>query len=245
MIKKTLLILSFSLYFVFGIQNSVANKAPKLSLKVVDSIYKPYVFPKNWKNDYLGKDFNYLEKKEEITFWQRLSDWFYDLIRRIFNFSNISDTTRVGNIFLWAIGIALFCVAVYLISKQFLQKEGAWIFNKSEGKSNVDFDLIKKNLSDVDFEKLIQDTIKSGQNRLAIRYYYIWTLKKLSQKRKIEFNPEKTNSDYLFEIKDENTKSDFKYISYLYNYIWYGEFDLSENEFESAKSSFEKTIQSI
>ena len=61
----------------------------------------------------------------------------------------------------------------------------------------------------------------------------------------INFLPEKTNSDYYNEIQSEKIKFDFKYVSYLYNYIWYGEFELDTDTFDKAKESFIKMIQSI
>jgi hypothetical protein len=67
----------------------------------------------------------------------------------------------------------------------------------------------------------------------------------MSEKQIIEWDAEKTNSDYVYEIKNEQFKNNFNYLSYLYNYIWYGEFDIDDVTFEKAKASFEKTIQSI
>jgi hypothetical protein len=67
----------------------------------------------------------------------------------------------------------------------------------------------------------------------------------MSEREIIIWDLEKTNSDYLNEIKNEQLKADFAYLSYLYNYIWYGEFELDVNTFEKAKTAFEKTIQSI
>ncbi|WP_321538612.1 hypothetical protein [Flavobacterium piscinae] len=67
----------------------------------------------------------------------------------------------------------------------------------------------------------------------------------MSYKNMIEWDIEKTNSDYLYELKEPLFKSDFEYVSYLYNYIWYGEFELDEPTFEKAKSAFEKIIKSF
>ena len=101
------------------------------------------------------------------------------------------------------------------------------------------------NIIAVDFEKLIKQSIQSGEHRLSIRYYYLFLLKKMSEKELIEWDVEKTNSDYIYEIKLPQLKADFEYLSYLYNYIWYGEFDISQQEFEKAKKAFDTTIQSI
>jgi len=70
--------------------------------------------------------------------------------------------------------------------------------------------------------------------------------KKTTLKKKvIEWDIEKTNSDYLYEIKNEKLRNDFAYLSYLYNYIWYGEFELEEETFTKAIQSFEKTSKTL
>jgi hypothetical protein len=67
----------------------------------------------------------------------------------------------------------------------------------------------------------------------------------MSDKNIIEWDIEKTNSDYSYEIKNEKLKEDFNYLSYLYNYIWYGEFELTEDTFNKTKKSFETTFQTL
>ena len=87
--------------------------------------------------------------------------------------------------------------------------------------------------------------MQSGEKRLTIRYYYLWLLKIMAQKQIIEWDIEKTNSDYLYELKDQAQKEDFTYLSYLYNYIWYGEFEMDETTFAKAKNDFEKSIKTF
>ena len=59
----------------------------------------------------------------------------------------------------------------------------------------------------------------------------------------IDWTP--TNSDYLYEIKNPAQKHEFEYLSYLYNYIWYGEFELDDETFYKAKTAFENAIKSL
>ena len=67
----------------------------------------------------------------------------------------------------------------------------------------------------------------------------------MSQRELIVWDIEKTNSDYVYEIKDEFLKQEFSYLSYLYNYIWYGEFDLEDETFNQAKTAFESAIKKL
>ena len=65
----------------------------------------------------------------------------------------------------------------------------------------------------------------------------------MSRQQIIEWDVEKTNSDYLYEIKNQEIKDEFAYLLYLYNNIWYGEFELDDATFAKAKNAFEKAIK--
>ena len=92
---------------------------------------------------------------------------------------------------------------------------------------------------------LFHSLVKENNYRLAIRYYYLWLLKTLSQEDLIAYDVEKTNSDYYREIKNKHTKKEFSYASYLYNHIWYGEFDIDETQFEKAKKAFTQLLRTL
>ena len=206
-------------------------------------IITPKFHPK-LKEKYNDDAFQYEVKVAEKGLWDRFTEWLSYWFKRLFGLSdNVSD--NAVNITLKVIATIIVLYVIYLIVKVTLNKEGQWIFGKSTTKKIINHDDIERNLQHVDFEKLITSTLKSGNQRLAIRYYYLWLLKKMSEKNIIDWNPEKTNSDYWYEIENQTLKNDFSYLSYLYNYIWYGEFEITETSFESMKKTFETTIQSI
>ena len=91
-------------------------------------------------------------------------------------------------------------------------------------------------------EKLIKQANANGEYRLTVRYYYLWMLKQFSDKEIIRWDIEKTNSDYQYEIKDATLKEEFNYLSYLYDYCWYGEFDINKEQIQQIEKAFAKTI---
>ena len=111
---------------------------------------------------------------------------------------------------------------------------------KNESQNINDFNYVEENLKEVNFETLIEDALKEKNYRLATRYLYLKSLKLLTNKDIIEWHYDKTNSEYLNEIKNENTKSVFKRISYIYDYVWYGEFPIDEAVYNKNISDFEK-----
>lgn len=202
-------------------------------------------FEPAFKEKYNSDDFVYEEKTKEQNAWDRFKEWIADFFSRLLGLANNRATIGIVDFALKTLAVLIILFVVYLIVKSILNKDGKWIFGKNSDRRLINYDEIEKNLHLVDFEKLIKQSIQSGEKRLTIRYYYLWLLKKMSERQIIEWDAEKTNSDYLYEIKSESFKNQFAYLSYLYNYIWYGEFEIDEQAFEKARKAFEKSIQSV
>lgn len=244
----------YFIVLIFSLSTQAADSLASAKPKVVTVDEKkittdqgaivPVHFEAKFKEKYASNEFQYEVKRSEKSWWDRFLAWLEQLFKDLFGLSDGVSSTAVD----WTINILatlIVLVVIYLIVKSILNKEGQWIFGKSTTKKIISYDDIERNLQHIDFEKLIKETQKSGDKRLVVRYYYLWILKKMSEKDLIEWNPEKTNSDYLYEIKSEALRKDFGYVSYLYNYIWYGEFEVDESTFDQAIASLEKTLKSV
>lgn len=205
----------------------------------------PKSFPKNFKKKYTDTAFVYEFKTPGKNAWDRFKEWLASILKKLFSFSDNKTSTLLVEIFLRVIAVVIVIAVIYMIVKAIMNKEGQWIFGKDSDKKIINYDEIEKNLHLIDFEKLIQKSLASNEKRMVIRYYYLWLLKKMSARQIIVWDLEKTNSDYLYEIKEQTWKDDFAYLSYLYNYIWYGEFHLDDVTFSKAKNAFEKSIKHL
>lgn len=248
--NKWLLIFCFFTSALLSAQDTIANKArtavayTEKDIRTEDSILSGPKFGVSLKDKYNDSAFQYEVKAGEKGIWERFKQWLSDLFENLFGISDgVSGNAVDATINIIATLVVLY--VIYLIAKLILNKEGQWIFGKSTTKKIITHDDIESNLREVDFEKLIASTLKSGNQRLAIRYYYLWLLRKMSEKDIIDWNPEKTNSDYFYEIGNEALRQDFTYASYLYNYIWYGEFEITDHHFENIRKTFETTLQSV
>lgn len=223
---------------------SVPSK-DSLRISVDTTAVSTVTFDKKFKEKYNDKSYIYEEKAPVKSAWERFKEWMAEWLMRNFDMKDTQAALTFFDYAINTIAILLILLAIYLIVKAILKKEGTWIFGSKTDVDIIRYDEIEKNLLLVDFEKLIKESIKSGEHRLSIRYYYLFLLKKLSEKNIIAWDAEKTNSDYLYEIKSPQLKANFEYLSYLYNYIWYGEFELTVTEFQKAKKAFDTTLQSI
>ncbi len=230
------------------INNSIQTEKSIFSEKDIyedDNTIQPKNFKKNFKENYKDSEFIYEEKTKEKNAWDRFKEWLSGIVQNLFGFTNNEASMKFIVLLFKFLAILVVGFVVYLIVKAILNKEGKWIFGKNSDKKIINYSDIEKNLQLVDFENLIKKTMLSGEKRLTIRYYYLWLLKKMSANEIIVWDLEKTNSDYLYEIKNQSTKDEFAYLSYLYNYIWYGEFELDQETFNKAKTAFEKAIKSL
>jgi len=193
----------------------------------------------HFKEKYLAdSDFIYNHEEGGKSFLDRLLEKLGLLLNKLFGNGTItkySDLT--GFVFKSLCGlIVLF--AVYLIIRLMMNHKGKWFFTKKNESIPFDIHNTEQLIQHADFEQLIAEMEKQGDTRQGIRLYYLWLLKDLKEHELIVWLPEKTNADYLFELKEETLKKKFSYLSYLYNYIWYGEFSIGDMEYSSAKQAF-------
>ncbi|PZR21208.1 MAG: DUF4129 domain-containing protein, partial [Flavobacterium psychrophilum] len=178
------------------------------------------------------------------TLWDRFWEAVGNFLDSLFSSGSKATGTSAFGIFMRILAFLLIGFVVYMIVRIILKKENMWIFGRSSKKIQSN-DITIENIHELDFNKLTEETKNEGNYRLAIRYYYLWVLKKLSSREIIDWHWDKTNSDYLYEIKDNTLRKDFEYLSYLYDYSWYGEFPIDSDAFIKAEKAFRKTLNTI
>ncbi|QLC65619.1 DUF4129 domain-containing protein [Flavobacterium sp. LPB0248] len=231
----------------------MAQDPPKISgikytekdIKVDSSNIQIRHFEKDFKKKYTDKDFVYEYKAPEKSWWDHFKHWLARQIFNFFNFSSVKTSLNFVSILFRIIAILVVIVLIYFIVRALTKQEGRWIFGKNANKRTLFYSDAEKNIHLLDFEKLIKESIEAGEKRIAIRYYYLWLLKVMAQHHYIEWDIEKTNSDYLYELYNPAHKEEFTYLSYLYNYIWYGEFEIDDATFRKTENRFKKALKTF
>lgn len=214
---------------------------PPPPVKYTDRKFNP-----GFKKNYTGNDFDYEPKPEADNWLTKVFAWIRKILRMLFGSgSNAQGTTSSAGAWLYkSLWILIILVVVYFIARAVLQKDGIWIFGRTDKKITV-ADVEAGNIHEMDFASLIEKTKSEENYRLALRYYYLWLLKKLSAREIIAWNWDKTNTDYYYEIKNTALRDDFKYLSYVYDHSWYGDFDINEKAFAKAEKAFKKTLNTL
>ncbi|MNK83634.1 hypothetical protein D3C87_1034540 [compost metagenome] len=202
-----------------------------------DNALHPKNFTPNFKSKYDGDDFNYEAQKPK----ESLLDLIKRKIAQLF-FKNIDPnkaSTYTINL-LRVFGISIIAIILFVLRRYLMSKDGNFLFGKKNKKIKISAYDIEENIHEINFPQSILKFEKENNYRSAIRYHFLFSLKKLADKNLINWNPEKTNRDYLKELKDKNLQEDFRRVIYIYDYIWYGEFDTHEKDYQHYKTYFEK-----
>lgn len=194
------------------------------------AIYKERSFKENIQEKYSGKDFQYKENKVQKK-KPSSSNGFLSFLA--FFMSSVFPFLLGGFIIFILIRVALGLDFRFWNSTTKHQKKVEKLIYEDE------------DIHEINLEVLLKQAIENKEFRLAIRYYYLSTLKVLSTKQLIYYHKDKTNSEYLFEIENSAIRTQFSYLSYVYSYVWYGEFPVDETNFRIAENKYQSFLKSL
>jgi hypothetical protein len=193
---------------------------------------------KNYRNN---KEFNY-EKNENLKANNILEAFFRWLFRQFG--SGFQHTMQAAD---WLRSlIILVCVGLIIYVVLQLAKSD-WV-NVLLGKSQatkIGFDEVSENIHEIDFEAAIAEAIAQKKYTRATRLFYLKNLKILTDKQHIDWQLNKTNHDYVFEVSGKPFENDFRKLTFLFDYVCYGDFQLSENDFKEVEQTFRSFEQKV
>lgn len=142
--------------------------------------------------------------------------------------------------------IAILFIAVGYLAYTLLNDGSSKLFSSRKNEKLKSYgEITAENIAQADIKALIANAENKNDYRLAIRYYYLLVLKHLTLKNFIKYEDDKTNADYMNAIASQKFNKGFAYTSYIYNYTWYGEFDLNMQQYQTAKASFVELIKEV
>jgi len=178
------------------------------------------------------RDFIYeTDYSAKLTIWDLIGNW----LRKHFFEPVIGKHAFT----IWQITeYSLAIIAVLLIVYYFIKGDRRGLFSRGPKSLAIEMDGAEEDISLMNFDKLINDAIVNGQYRVAIRYLYLKLLKDLSDKNYINWKAEKTNLDYVNELRPSRYGKGFMEVTFLFDYAWYGDADVTEGTFGQIRNSF-------
>lgn len=183
------------------------------------------------------------ERNVGKSFFQRLKDWVSSWLDKLFGGADVSGVNSLSERIIDVLLIVILLIALYIVIRILMNHRARWFFEKKNEAVAVDLSNVEKHIHEADFESLLQKAEQKGDTRQSVRLLYLWTLKVFSDRQVIQWNPDKTNIDYLDEIREPDLREEFRYLSYLFSYIWYGEFSIRDAEYNNAREVFLRHIK--
>ena len=233
-----LLKILLALLLTVQILNAQQDDAPILLDK--EQIERQNISEEHLENYKADKDFNYVELEAEENFLDRAYRWLNNILREFWEAIFGTGTATGFLYFIFRIlPYLLLAFLIYLLIRFFLKVNSNRLITKTKEQGSISITEEEQIIKNEDIPALIRDAIQQKNYRLAIRYYYLLSLKYLTENETINWEPQKTNEDYIKEIKTNDLRARFKNITRIYDYVWYGEFGVDALKFETLKVSFE------
>ncbi|WP_179352005.1 DUF4129 domain-containing protein [Winogradskyella vidalii] len=233
------------LWLCFG-QFSIAQQNEHSIILDDTQIEKQSIEEKDLESYKADDDFNYAEAVAEENILDKIYNWLQNLLRKFWEAIFGVGTAKGFTFFmLRVLPYILLGVLVFLLIRFFLKVNSNNLITKAKKEGTISFTEEEQIIKNEDIPALIKEAISQNNYRLAIRYYYLLALKHLTESDSISWEPQKTNEDYINEIKKEHLKIDFKNITKIYDYVWYGEFNVDALKFENLKRPFENLNNTI
>lgn len=241
------------IFFLGGFSEDLCAEEVTIAVQTTDSVTAPINFTtartpeqvdfrvpsdakiKEFKKQ---KEFDYTEEPPKLNLLQRILEHIRQLL------GNMTSGVAASNVLMYPVIIILVILLLFIIFK-LLKVDSRRLLGRKKLKSEDDIKIESENVHEMNFEELISRAIDSENYRLAVRYLYLKNLKKLSDNEYIVWNPNKTNTNYVQEIKNEDLKKHFFRTSLIFDYVWYGEMKLDRQTFEIARhelETFEKQL---
>ena len=148
-------------------------------------------------------------------------------IARLFNLEGAS-------VFFWLLAIFFIGVIIY---KVFIQS--GFFFTGRKIKNILSNEDQSEELKTIHaYDQFIYEAEQKANYNEAIRYLYLKTLKNLKDLVLIQYSPDKTNQEYIAELKESQNLDQFRELTRNYEYVWYGEFFLQKELYLKIKDSF-------
>lgn len=201
----------------------------------------PISFDKEQLQNYSkDSDFDYSREKRSENWWRGFLEWLNHLWDSFWKFmiGNIQPGSWVAillEVLKYVVIVVVLGFLVWLFYRLGIKKS----LHQPKNKAGVLLSEEERILASEEIPQLILKAEKASEYRLAVRYQYLLALKQLREKELIVYQYQKTNQAYLIEIQEETLKKTFAEVTRIYEFIWYGDFEITPSSYRYAKQDFE------
>lgn len=104
---------------------------------------------------------------------------------------------------------------------------------------------LDEDLPESDLERYLRLALEKSDFKTAVRVLFLMSIQKMNELELIRWKKDKTNRDYLNEIRPLPYYGDFRELTLIYEVVWYGERNLIKTEFDQVKGAFDQYRQKL
>jgi hypothetical protein len=141
---------------------------------------------------------------------------------------------------LWLFILVMFAIAAYYVIRmrfKHVLTAGTAGYGDAIDQLSIDDDRIN-------YQELIEGALERQDFKSAIRYLYLNGLALLAKKERIRLAEWKTPYDYQLELTGKSVVPYAK-LTLLFEYVWYGDFDVKRADFDKGRNYLELLQESI
>lgn len=170
--------------------------------------------------------------------WEIFMRWLNNLFNKYVS-KNVPPV--FWDILIWTIVAAALILIIYRLFRHEIKS----VFKGKSATNKVGFIREDEDIHEMDFNQLITDSITQKEYKNAIRLSYLRLLKTLTDEDLITWKADKTNLDYIAELKQSPLQKPFKKTTVVFEHVWYGEFTINENHFDETMLIFNEMHDKI
>ena len=175
-----------------------------------------------WRAD-AAYDYNRELIAPDINLFESFNRWFAEVMMKIFGNGFVTENSE-----LILIGIAILLLG--LIGWFVYRKNpGLFVYSRKDG---LPYTVAEDTIYGVDFARAIDTALSRGDYREAVRLLYLQTLKRLDEEKRIDWQPNRTPTQYIYEVKSPA----FRQLTHHFLRVRYGNFEADETLFRTMRS---------
>lgn len=147
--------------------------------------------------------------------WQQVVDWLNSVLGKTVA-SGVADAVLV---FIGIVVLGLLVWLLYRYRPELFMRKAKDAVEEEEGVETI---------YGIDFDAEISQALSAGNYRQAVRYVYLKKLRQLSDTGRVDWQPSKTPSQYVYEVKSEG----FRLLTQHFLRVRYGNFEATRELYD-------------
>lgn len=159
-------------------------------------------------------------------FWK----WYRHVLEQLFG---KSGAQQINNWMPWILLVLVLLLIGWVVTKA---QRNSILTSSSGGKAIRLYE--GESLDTFNFAAAIQKAEAKGDFREAIRLIFLQNLKTLQDQGVIQWKKDKTNHDYLREVRGSSYESGFRLLIRHFELVWYGGWAIQRAEYEAIRQDY-------